>query len=287
MTRKTIALLLALCLGLSLTVIALAAEPEQADAPAAPVAAVPSPGADNAAEALAQIGVCFQQLQREVELAARQTRNTALAAAAAKSVLLVRYGGVMAVDGATLYDAAAEDAQVLRTIPAGKVGRLEDSGDGWYKVSYDTCSGYLKAEDCQAVRYEDYVNSSASSLLIDDLLKEAYSYLGTPYVYGGVSHRGIDCSGFTMQVFGRFGYSLPHSANAQYRMCRRVSDSERRPGDLVFFNCDGVSATGHVGIYLGGGRFIHAGSITGVAIRSLSESYFAAHYTYAARLIGK
>jgi cell wall-associated NlpC family hydrolase len=81
----------------------------------------------------------------------------------------------------------------------------------------------------------------------------AMRYLGTPYVWGGASPSGFDCSGFVMYVYAQIGISLPHSSYAQYGYGSPVSRSQLQPGDLVFF--DGL---GHVGIYVGGGSFIHA-----------------------------
>jgi cell wall-associated NlpC family hydrolase len=81
----------------------------------------------------------------------------------------------------------------------------------------------------------------------------AMQYLGTPYVWGGASPAGFDCSGFVMYVYSKIGVSLPHSSYAQYGYGSPVSRSDLQPGDLVFF--DGL---GHVGIYVGGGSFIHA-----------------------------
>jgi cell wall-associated NlpC family hydrolase len=78
--------------------------------------------------------------------------------------------------------------------------------------------------------------------------------LGIRYRYGGSSPRGgFDCSGFTRFVFGHFGVTLPHYSVAQYGLGRRVGRKALKPGDLVFFN-----GLGHVGIYVGRGRFIHA-----------------------------
>ena len=78
-------------------------------------------------------------------------------------------------------------------------------------------------------------------------------YLGTPYVWGGASPSGFDCSGFTMYVYAQVGVSLPHSTYAQYGMGVAVSRSQLQPGDLVF-----LYGLGHVGIYIGGGQYIHA-----------------------------
>jgi len=81
----------------------------------------------------------------------------------------------------------------------------------------------------------------------------AMGYLGIPYVWGGASPSGFDCSGFVMYVFAQIGVSLPHNAAAQYGYGSPVSHDQLQPGDLVFF--DGL---GHVGIYVGGNSFIHA-----------------------------
>jgi len=108
----------------------------------------------------------------------------------------------------------------------------------------------------------------------------AMQYLGTPYVWAGAAPGGFDCSGFVMYVYSQVGVSLPHNAAAQYGYGVPVSRDQLQPGDLVFF--DGL---GHVGIYIGGGQFIHAphtGDV--VKISSLSDSWYAATYVGARRL---
>jgi cell wall-associated NlpC family hydrolase len=81
----------------------------------------------------------------------------------------------------------------------------------------------------------------------------ARAQLGVPYVYGGASPGGFDCSGLVMWVYGRLGLTLPHNAAALYSVGRPVAVSRMKPGDLVFFH-----GLGHVGIYIGHGRMIHA-----------------------------
>ena len=89
--------------------------------------------------------------------------------------------------------------------------------------------------------------------LAQQAVKIARTQLGVPYVYGGASPGGFDCSGLVMWVYGRLGVALPHNAAALYSTGRFVSLSHLRPGDLVFFH-----GLGHVGIYIGHGRMIHA-----------------------------
>jgi peptidoglycan DL-endopeptidase CwlO len=108
----------------------------------------------------------------------------------------------------------------------------------------------------------------------------AMQYLGTPYVWGGASPGGFDCSGFIMYVYSQVGVSLPHHAASQYGMGSPVSREELQPGDLVFFN-----GLGHAGIYIGGGQFIHAphtGDV--VKISSLSDSWYASTWVGGRRI---
>jgi cell wall-associated NlpC family hydrolase len=109
----------------------------------------------------------------------------------------------------------------------------------------------------------------------------AMSQLGTPYVWGGAAPGGFDCSGLVMWAYAQVGVSLPHSSYAQYGYGVPVSKDELQPGDLVFF--DGL---GHVGIYIGGGEFIHAphtGDV--VRISSLGEDWYAQNYVGARRIL--
>ncbi len=112
------------------------------------------------------------------------------------------------------------------------------------------------------------------------IVSYARHFLGVRYSYGGTSPRtGFDCSGFVRYVYGHFGISLPHSSFADLWRGRRVGPGHLRPGDLVFF--DGAS---HVGIYVGGGRFIDAPH-TGAVVQ-ISTLRWAGGYSAARRLRG-
>ena len=118
-----------------------------------------------------------------------------------------------------------------------------------------------------------------------DIVRTAYAYRGTPYVYGGSGRGGFDCSGFTSYLYRQKGVALPHSARAQFRSGKRVSQGELKEGDLVFFHTvtPGIS---HVGMYVGGGKFVHASSRRsgGVRVDSLNSGYYSKAYRGATRV---
>ena len=102
-----------------------------------------------------------------------------------------------------------------------------------------------------------------------DIARYAQNFVGNPYKWGGTSlTHGADCSGFTMTIYAQYGYSLPHSSSAQAGCGRSVSLSNVQPGDLIFYRHGG--SIGHVAIYIGGGRVVHAQSAnTGITTSSM------------------
>ncbi len=115
----------------------------------------------------------------------------------------------------------------------------------------------------------------------------AMSLLGVPYVYGGQSRTGTDCSGLVLQVFAGTGLRLPRQSAQQAQIGVVVGLPDLQAGDLLFFDTEGRGAVTHVGIYLGDGQFINANSYNGqVAVNQLSENYFAQRYLWARRVLG-
>ncbi len=115
------------------------------------------------------------------------------------------------------------------------------------------------------------------------LLNLAMRYGGVPYVWGGATPEGFDCSGFVQYVFAQIGVNLPRTADVQYEVGRKIMQSDLQQGDLVFFETYEPGAS-HDGIFVGDGQFIAANSGTGVAVASLSDPYWSGRYLGARRL---
>lgn len=127
--------------------------------------------------------------------------------------------------------------------------------------------------------------SQVSSSKGEQVIAYAKQYLGCKYVYGGSGPSVFDCSGFTMYVYKHFGYSMGHSAVTQASVGTYVPRSNLQAGDLIIFNNQANKSIGHVGIYVGGGNFIHASSGSGkIIISPLSNAYYNTRYVTARRI---
>lgn len=170
---------------------------------------------------------------------------------------------------------ANTSSSILASLSNGTAVTITGVSGGWYKVSVNGKTGYIKA---------DYITTSVSSSANmasysglsakrTAVLDYAAKFLGVPYVYGGSTPSGFDCSGFTSYVYKNTVCSIERVAQAQFDTTTRVSRDELLPGDLVFFGSSAYSIS-HVGIYVGDGQFIHAPH-TGDVVKyeSLSGSY--------------
>ncbi len=173
---------------------------------------------------------------------------------------------------------------------------------GWYKVNSKNEVGYIRsdlvtledkpAENFGVKRNSNSSSSSSSSSTSsskpqskgEKLVAFAKTFVGYPYVYGGSSPSGFDCSGFMQYVHRQMGYSIKRTATAQLSNGRKVSRDELQPGDLVFFGYG--STASHVGMYIGNGKFVHAeNSRTGVVISELFTGYYSGRYLTARRIV--
>ena len=205
--------------------------------------------------------------------------------------------GVINGSDVRLRSDANTSSSILATLSRGtSVTVLAESGS-WYAVSYNGTAGYVAKQyvtlgdslpadtgstDTSADSSTDTGSSTVpSGSYGSSAVSIAYQYLGVPYVYGGASPSGFDCSGFTMYVYSQLGVSLPHGATPQLNYGTYVSRSDLQPGDLVFFS-DGSYPASHVGIYVGDDQFIHASSSSSngycVCVSSLNSNYYSRNF---------
>ncbi|WP_082707838.1 C40 family peptidase [Paenibacillus sp. DMB5] len=124
----------------------------------------------------------------------------------------------------------------------------------------------------------------ASEVTLDSVVKRV---VGTPYLYGGTTTSGFDCSGFILYVLKKFNVDdLPRTSQSQAKTGIPVAKDDLREGDLVFFNTFG-SGISHAGIYVGDNKFAHSSSSKGVRISSLSEAYYKERYVTARRVVSE
>lgn len=171
------------------------------------------------------------------------------------------------------------DCEVVSSIPHGQMLEYKYiTEDGWVCIDLDGEDVFLNAEyvDIQerldtAITMSELLYGAGVSDVRVSLVAEAQKYIGNPYVYGGTSlTKGTDCSGFTMRIFQKFGISLPRTAAEQARTGTKVSLSDVRPGDLIFYGSS--KRISHVVIYIGNGQVVHASSKrTGIKI---SDMYY-------------
>lgn len=177
---------------------------------------------------------------------------------------------------------------VIAQAPNGSVLTILDTSDSyWFKVRYGTIEGYAASEYINTSVRRIYGDTSRSGIVnrTDNaaLIEYAKQFLGLPYVYGGSTPKGFDCSGFVKYIFGQFGVQLSRTTYSQVNEGVYVPKDQLRMGDLVFFAPGGN--INHVGIYISDGNFIHS-THTGdvVKISSINSGYYANHY-YTARRV--
>lgn len=156
------------------------------------------------------------------------------------------------------------EAAVLSQVGNSEAFTVNSVADGWVEISVDDSVGYISqdyvtlaqalptAKTIEQVKYGDGVSDVRASVV-----SYALQFVGNRYVWGGTSlEKGVDCSGFTMRILGKYGISLPHSSKAQPSYGTKISASEAKPGDLFFYG-SGRSIS-HVAIYIGNGQIVHA-----------------------------
>lgn len=196
--------------------------------------------------------------------------------------------GEINANGVNFRQSASTSSKILDTLSKGTSVEVLDTFSGWHKVKVNSKIGYIADQFIAPVG--TVAKSSRSTTAVtkpleavddsdDSVEKKVIAYAkelaGVPYVYGGSSPSGFDCSGFIGYVFKNFGIKLNRSAADMYSNGKKVSKNALKAGDLLFFDASARKASGqidHAGIYLGNDQFIHASSSNGkVKIQKLSE----------------
>lgn len=146
-------------------------------------------------------------------------------------------------------------------------------------------AGFLAGCSHTPLRPADHSPLDDQLMVVTRLADQLQMWQGAPYRYGGMSKRGVDCSGFVMLTFQQqFNLLLPRETYQQAQTGRRISRDDLRPGDLVFFKTGSGENGLHVGIYNGNHQFIHASASQGVIRSSLNNRYWRLHFWQARRI---
>ena len=218
--------------------------------------------------------------------------------------------------------APTTSSEVVTTLILNTGVTITAQTDEWYKITYGDYTGYIykplisenpvvtnrssearETANTQTTEADENTTSQATQVADttpvetpaaapatstsagQKIVDFAMQYKGRPYVYGGTTPSGFDCSGFIYYVLNSCGYSISRSCTVQAQSGTAVSKSELQPGDIVFFNNTSSGAIGHVGIYIGGGNMIHAANPTrGVVTDTINSGYYNTYY-YSARRI--
>jgi cell wall-associated NlpC family hydrolase len=205
-----------------------------------------------------------------------------------------------------LREEPSTDSNVIKRYDNGYALSILGTTNGWLQVCDDDgVTGYVKSDyislkngtkpenattkkessSSEIKATTDKVEASADAV---EMIEFAKQFIGTPYVYGGTDlTSGVDCSGFTYSVYKQFGIVLDRRSRDQINDGEFVDKEDLQAGDLVFFNTGGDSEISHVGMYIGGGEYIHStdGKANGVTISSLNDDYALRTYYGAARIL--
>lgn len=184
-----------------------------------------------------------------------------------------------------LRSGAGTNYSILGTYNNGTPLTITGTSGNWTAVTINGVKGYVNSAYVTTTKSDG--GSKPSTSIGETIVATAKQYMGAPYVYGGMSPSGFDCSGFVNYVYKLCGYSMSRVASSIYNNNGTyVEKANLQLGDLVFF-ASNSSSIGHVGIYIGNGQFIHSSSGAGcVVISDLSSSYYLKNYVGAKRIAG-
>ncbi|MBO5335532.1 MAG: C40 family peptidase [Lachnospiraceae bacterium] len=191
-----------------------------------------------------------------------------------KAMELVHTVAVANTDGLNVREQANTDSAIMTQILKGEELEYVATLDGWVQVSIDGEDAYVSAEYVSveekldtAITMTELLYGQGVSDIRVEIVEYAKQFIGNPYVWGGTSlTKGADCSGFVQSVFKKYGVKLSRTSRSQVNDGKKISMSELKPGDLVFYT-NGSGTINHVALYIGGGQVVHASSPkTGIKI---------------------
>lgn len=205
------------------------------------------------------------------------------------------------VDAAPVYYRASDASTRIGYLPHGTQLTVLGSQGEYYLIDCYDMNGFIHDSLVSVLGEEYYVNCLTNRSPVISFLERpvhiavqlqrrihtlSTAQTGVPYVSGGSSPRGFDCSGFTQYIYGQLDIAIPRTCDAQLGAGLIIAKENLRCGDLVLFQrtTSHPGITTHVGIYLGDGKLIHAGS-RGITVVDLESSYFKEHYLCARRII--
>lgn len=223
--------------------------------------------------------------------------------------------GIVTGDSVNLRSGPSTGHSKVGTVSSGERCYIIGLNQGWYKVLSGGSSCYIRSDflKLSEIPYENRASTntpqyfrqgkaigtvpassqtnavqsgSNGSATGAQILAKATEYLGTPYVYGGASPSGFDCSGFVYYVYGTFGISVGRTPAEQYSAGTVVDKASLQPGDIVLFAGTGSSSISHTGIYAGNGQFIHSpNSRSTVSYSDLTSGYWSEHFYCGVRVV--
>jgi len=247
--------------------------------------------------------------QEDVEEQKEETDKTEIEEKVQETVTKTKYIKSTTVN---LRREASTNSEIITTLSLNTTVEVMLEENGWSKVKVEGKEGYIsssllsdnkqetsrsmeasrketekttetKVEQEQETTKKEETQTPTVSTNGIEVVAKAKQYIGSRYVYGGVSPSGFDCSGFTSYIYKQFGVNLNRTAAAQYSNGTSVSKSNLQVGDLVMFGKSGIN---HVGIYIGGGQMVHAANPSrGVTTDTINSGYYYNNYVGARRVI--
>lgn len=201
------------------------------------------------------------------------------------SVLAADYTGVVMASALNIRTEPNTNCVVAGCYAYGTVVDIVGMEGAWYKIKYNGADAYLISDYVKLIDPSEVSRYGVDRTKSQRLLDIARQYIGTPYVYGGMSPNGFDCSGFVKYCYSQMGINLNRTAASQTSHGYYVSKDQLIPGDLVFFVTNGYNIS-HVGIYVGDGKMIHSPKPgRSVEIVDITSGYYANTYSTARRIL--